>query len=174
MNTIQLGQLRPNPNNPRVIRDDKLQQLCNNIAKYPRLISIRPIVVESRKNPVIIGGNMRYRALCELGYKEIPEAWVRYADELTPEERQAFIILDNQPFGEWDYEALANEWSADQLEEWGLEMPKLTIEDPPDELEDEQEAPGFKMYITFTREEDQLILYKYLTGKGYQCKIVNK
>lgn len=174
MNTIQLGHLLPNPNNPRIIRDNKLQQLCNNIAKFPKLMAIRPIVVESRANPVIIGGNMRYRALIELGYTEIPAEWVRYADELTAEERQAFIILDNQPFGEWDYEALANEWSADQLKEWGLDMPLITIEDPPEGLGEEETPPVFKLYVTFTKEEDQVRMYNYLSGKGYQCKIVNK
>lgn len=177
MNTkkIPIGQLLPNPNNPRVIRDAKFEKLCSNIAKYPKFLSLRPIIVESRLNQMILGGNMRYRVLCHLGYTEIPEDWVRYADELTPSERQAFIILDNEDFGEWDYEALANEWSTDQLQEWGLDVPSITIEEPEEkEPEPKDTKPVFKLEVTFSKEDDQIRIYNYLSGKGFDCKIVNK
>jgi hypothetical protein len=171
---IPIGQLIPNPNNPRVIRDVKFEELCNNISRYPKLLYVRPIVVESQKNPVIIGGNMRYRALCHLGYNDIPEAWVRFADELSPAERQAFIILDNAPFGEWDYEALANEWGADQLSDLGLDLPTIAIEEPEREPEPKETTPSFKLEVTFKVEEDQIRIYNYLSGKGFDCKIINK
>jgi hypothetical protein len=173
INKISLGQLISNPNNPRTIRDAKFELLCANISRYPKFLSIRPLVVESRKNPIILAGNMRYRAIRELGYTEIPDTWVRYADELTPEERQAFMILDNVPFGEWDYEALANEWSVDQLQEWGLDLPSITIETPKEETEDTDTVPSFKLEVTFKNEDDQIRIYNYLSGKGYHCKIVN-
>jgi len=65
---------------------------------------------------------MRYRALKELGYKEIPDNWVKKASELTDEEKRRFIIEDNVGFGDWDMDMLANEWDAEELEEWGVEL----------------------------------------------------
>jgi len=68
---------------------------------------------------------MRYLAMVDLGYKEVPEGWVVKASELTEEERKQFTILDNVPFGNWDYDILANEWDLDKLKDWGVEIPEL-------------------------------------------------
>ena len=87
------------------------------------MLELRPIVIDD--DGTILGGNMRFRALLELGYKEIPDSWVRKASELTDEEKQRFIIEDNVPFGEWDWEKLANEWDDKLLEEWGVDIPEL-------------------------------------------------
>lgn len=90
------------------------------------MMSLRPIVVDSMG--MILGGNMRYRALQELGFKEIPDTWVKRAEELTAEEKRRFIIADNVGFGEWDWDELANNWDVEQLEEWGLDVPNFEDE----------------------------------------------
>jgi hypothetical protein len=85
------------------------------------MMSLRPIVVNAEMT--ILGGNMRYKACQELGMKEIPDEWVKIAEGLTEDEQKRFIIEDNVPFGEFDWDMLANEWDADLLQEWGMELP---------------------------------------------------
>lgn len=82
---------------------------------------------------------MRFKALKELKYKEVPDEWVKRADSLTDEEKQRFIIEDNVPFGEWDFDILANEWDAVQLAEWGLEIPDFAVNK--EVTEDDYEIP---------------------------------
>ena len=117
---IKISQIKPNDKNPRFIKDDKFKKLVANIEKYPNFLEKRPIVIESYENPIILGGNMRFRALKELGYKEIPTNWVVTADSFTDDEKKAFIILDNVGFGEWDFDILANEWDVEELSDWGI------------------------------------------------------
>jgi len=108
---------------------------------------------------IIMGGNMRYKACQELKMKEIPDEWVKIADGLTEDEQKRFIIEDNVPFGEWDYDILANEWDADLLQEWGLEVPTtygLEIGTDGFTLPDGDKAPFQQM--TFTLANDQAIL----------------
>lgn len=86
------------------------------------MMALRPIVIDL--DGTILGGNMRFRALLELGYKEIPDAWVKRASDLTDDEKQRFIIEDNVGFGDWDWDKLANEWEQEKLDEWGLDLMK--------------------------------------------------
>ena len=118
---MKLNRIKLNPGNPRLIKDDKFKKLVESIKDFPAMMSLRPIVVNSEM--MILGGNMRYKACQELGMKEIPDEWVKIAEGLTEDEQKRFIIEDNVPFGEWDYDILANEWDADLLQEWGLELP---------------------------------------------------
>jgi len=118
---MKLSQIKPNPNNPRLIKDERFEKLCKSIQEAPKFMALRPIIVDGEG--MILGGNMRYKALLYLGYKEVPDAWVKRADDLTEDERRRFIISDNVGFGDWDYEALANEWNAEQLEEWAVDLP---------------------------------------------------
>lgn len=107
-----------NPNNPRVIKDEKFNKLVRSIAEFPQMLEIRPIVID--ENNIVLGGNMRLKACQELKLKEIP---IMYAKELTEEQKKEFIIKDNVGFGEWDWSVLANEWDTEQLEAWGLDLP---------------------------------------------------
>lgn len=109
-----------NPNNPRIIRDDKFKKLCQSIKEFPKMLELRPIIVDDKG--MILGGNMRFRALQELGW-EIKDEWVKKANDLTEEEKKRFIIEDNIPFGEWDWDKLADEWDAQDLGEWGIDLP---------------------------------------------------
>lgn len=117
---IKLKDLKPNQKNPRFIRDSKFIQLKESIDGFPKGLKYRPIIVN--EDNVIIGGNMRHKALVELGYKEIPEEWVMMEDEFTEEERRRFVIVDNLGFGEWDYDMLGNEWDTEELGTWGMDV----------------------------------------------------
>jgi len=117
---IKLSTIKPNPSNPRVIKDDKFHKLVNSIKEFPKMLELRPMVVN--EDNVLLGGNMRLKALQHLKYEEIPDTWVKQASELTEQEQRQFIIKDNVGFGEWDWELLANEWNSDELNEWGLQV----------------------------------------------------
>jgi ParB-like chromosome segregation protein Spo0J len=120
---MKLKDIKPNPNNPRVLRDDKFQKLKQSITEFPKMLSLRPMVID--ENNVVLGGNMRLRALQELGFTDIDEAWVKRSSDLTEEEKKRFIIADNVAFGEWDWDTLANDWEVVDLEAWGLNIPQF-------------------------------------------------
>jgi DNA modification methylase len=119
----KVANLKANPNNPRVIKDEKFRKLVESIRKFPKMMEIRPIVVNG--DMVVLGGNMRLKACKELGLKEVP---IIMADDLTDEQQREFIIKDNVGFGEWDFELLAKDWDAVELGEWGLEFPEVEDE----------------------------------------------
>ena len=119
---MQLSDIKPNPNNPRFIRDEKYKKLVQSLKDFPKMLELRPMVID--ENNIVLGGNMRLKALQELGHKEIPEAWFKRAKELTDKEKERFIIADNLPFGEWDMDILANEFDSDDLKEWGFDIDK--------------------------------------------------
>jgi hypothetical protein len=123
MGKIKLSKIKINPNNPRVIKDNKFKELVKSIREFPKMMELRPIVVDD--NWVALGGNMRRTALKHLKYNEIPEEWVKKASELTKDEKQRFIIADNVGYGQWDWDKLANEWEIESLEEWGVNVPTI-------------------------------------------------
>jgi site-specific DNA-methyltransferase (adenine-specific) len=126
--------IKLNPNNPRIIKDDKFKKLVQSIKDFPEMLDIRPIVVN--KDGIILGGNMRYKACIEAGIKEPPYKVV----DLTEEQQKEFLIKDNVSGGEWDWEALASEWDVEQLDSWGLDMPSVEVEQLEAE-EDDFDAP---------------------------------
>lgn len=114
---VRINKIKPNASNPRVIKTLKFKKLVKSIKELPSMLKLRPIVVD--ENYIILGGNMRYKACIEAGLKEIP---IIVADELTEDEKQAFVIKDNLSFGEWDYDLLSNEWDSVELDDWGLDV----------------------------------------------------
>ena len=133
--TVKINEVKSNPNNPRIIKDDKFKKLVASIKELPQMLELRPIVVN--EDMVVLGGNMRLKACKEAGLKEIP---IIKASELNEEQQRAFIIKDNVGFGEWDWDALANEWDAEQLDEWGLDVPNFDGVEL-DAVEDDFDAP---------------------------------
>ena len=125
MQKVNINKIKPNPKNPRIIKDDKFRKLVKSIEEFPQMLEKRPLVcvtdVDGKIYP--LGGNMRLKAIKELNYKEIPDTWVTMADEWTEEKRREFVVKDNVGFGEWDWDQLA-EWDSEQLEDWGLDLPK--------------------------------------------------
>jgi hypothetical protein len=114
---ININELKLNDANPRFIRDDKFKKLVESLKNFPEMAEVREVVVNT--DNVILGGNMRYRAMKEAGWTEVP---VKVVD--WPEDKQKeFIIKDNVSGGEWDWDLLADEWNVVELEEWGLDLP---------------------------------------------------
>jgi ParB-like chromosome segregation protein Spo0J len=115
--TVKITDVKSNPNNPRTIKDEKFKKLVESIQKFPQMLSLRPIVVND--DMVVLGGNMRLKACKEAGLKEVP---IIKASELNEEQQKEFIIKDNMGFGDWDWDMIANEWDAEELNEWGLDV----------------------------------------------------
>ena len=113
---VSIGQVKPNENNPRIIKDYKFKKLVKSIQDFPQMLQLRPIVVN--EDNVVLGGNMRLKACKEAGLKEV---YIIQAKDLTEEQQKEFIVKDNVGFGEWDWDILANEWDVAQLEDWGLD-----------------------------------------------------
>jgi DNA modification methylase len=138
MNTeiVKIEKVLPNTSNPRIIKDDKFKKLVKSIQEFPEMLNLRPIVVDA--DMVVLGGNMRLKACKAAGLTEVP---IVIADQLTPEQQAEFIIKDNVGFGEWDWDILANEWDAELLQDWGLELP---FDNTPvlEAEEDDYEAPS--------------------------------
>ena len=120
---VPIGSIKPNPKNPRIIKDAKFEKLVQSVKDFPEMLRLRPIVVDA--NRVVLGGNMRLRACRDAGLMTIP---VVIADELTEGQKQEFIVKDNVGFGEWDWDALANGWDEDLLGRWGLDVPTAAEE----------------------------------------------
>jgi hypothetical protein len=153
MEIRKISEVKLNPNNPRLIKDDKFKKLVQSIKDFPEMLNIRPIVVN--QDMIILGGNMRYKACKEAGLKEIPII----KTNLTEEQQREFLIKDNTSGGEWDWDALHTEWDADQLEAWGLDIPELKAIDDAEEG-DEIKIPKSlqvipkKEYILIMADED--------------------
>lgn len=136
---MKLSEIKVNKSNPRIIKDEKFKKLIKSLEDFPKMMEFRPIVVND--DGMILGGNMRYRALLDLGYKEVPDNWVKKASDLTDDEKRRFIIVDNLSFGEHDWDALANEWDSEELEAWGLDLPVDFNAGDQEAEEDDYEIP---------------------------------
>lgn len=149
--TIKINEIKLNPNNPRLIKDDKFNKLVQSIKDFPEMLNIRPIVVND--DMVILGGNMRFKACKEAGLKEVP---IIKASGLSAEKQREFLIKDNVSGGEWDFELL-KEWDALELESWGVDMVGFDLDS--DELGTDFSLPeGDKapfQQMTFTLADEQ-------------------
>ncbi len=161
---LKLSDIKTNPNNPRIIKDDKFKKLVESVKSFPEMLELRPIVVN--KDMIILWWNMRYKACKEAGIKEIP---VIIADNLTEEQEREFLIKDNVSGGEWDWDILANEWDKEELEEWGLDVQFETVE-PEAEEDDFEVDEGIKTDIVLG---DLFEIGAYIEKNGKVLKIVD-
>lgn len=115
---VDINLIKPNPNNPRVIKNDRFRKLVKSIREFPTMLMLRPLIVNN--DMVLLGGNQRLKACKEIGLKEVP---IIRASSLTIEQQTEFIIKDNVSFGSWNYDDLANEWNDFDLINWGVEVP---------------------------------------------------
>jgi ParB-like chromosome segregation protein Spo0J len=145
---VKISEIKSNPNNPRLIKDDKFKKLVKSIQEFPEMLKLRPIVVNNEM--IVLGGNMRLKACIEAGLKEV---YILKADDLTEEQQKEFIVKDNVGFGEWDWDVLANEWDTDDLENWGLSLPVFMDEPSYEDLIGEEKNKPASMKITFTSPE---------------------
>lgn len=116
---VKITEVIANPNNPRYIKDEKFKKLVKSIQEFPDMLNVRPIVVN--KDMVVLGGNMRLKAIKEAGIKEINVDIVDWNEQKQKE----FIVKDNLGYGEWDWEDLANNWDSTELSDWGLDIPNF-------------------------------------------------
>ena len=153
MNTVKINTVKSNPNNPRLIKDDKFKKLVKSLREFPEMAKVRPIVVNQEM--VVLGGNMRLKGMKEAGWKDVPIEIVDWSED----KQREFIIKDNVGFGEWEWESIANEWDSEQLEEWGFD--KIGFDVDMDDLGDEFNLPdGDKepfQQITFTLADEQAV-----------------
>jgi ParB-like chromosome segregation protein Spo0J len=137
---MNINEIKPNPNNPRLIKDHKFKQLVKSIQDFPQMLELRPIVID--ENNMVLGGNMRLKACLEAGLTDVP---VIHANNLTEAQKKEFIIKDNISFGEHDFDILANEWNILELDEWGLDIPAFAnndIEEKQDNAKGEKKCPN--------------------------------
>jgi DNA modification methylase len=120
----KITNIKPNPRNPRLIRDSRFESLCTSLREFPEMLEKRPLVcfTDTDGKFVVLGGNMRLKAAKEIGLKKIP---IVLADDWTAEQKAEFLIKDNVGFGEWDWEQLQSEWDVEQLDNWGLDVPSF-------------------------------------------------
>jgi len=119
---VKISDIKANPKNPRLIKDNKFKKLVQSIKEFPGMLEKRPLICFTDVDGkfVVLGGNMRLKAAQEIGLKELP---IVLADDWTLEQRDEFLIKDNVGFGEWEWDDLANEWDAELLDKWGLDLP---------------------------------------------------
>jgi hypothetical protein len=152
---MNINEIKPNPSNPRIIKDDKFKKLVKSIQDFPQMLELRPIVID--ENNIVLGGNMRLKACIEAGLKDVP---VKQAKELTEDQKKEFIVKDNVGFGEWDWSDLANNWDEQLLTEWGLDIPNFDtggFADQNKELSLDDVSDSMTINLKFTEEEYYIV-----------------
>ena len=165
---IAISKIKPNPNNPRLIKDDKFTKLVQSIKDFPEMLDIRPIVVND--DMIILGGNMRFKACKEAGLKEIP---IIIANGLSEEKQREFLIKDNVSGGEWDWDMLANEWDDIELDKWGLDIPKEFLTELEAEEDDFDTTPP-EVPITVLGDLYEIGEHRLLCGDSTQTDTFEK
>jgi hypothetical protein len=151
---VKIAEVKPNPNNPRLIKDDKFKKLVKSIQDFPDMLNVRPIVVN--KDMIVLGGNMRLKAIKEAGHTEVAVEIVDW----TEVQQKEFIIKDNASFGEWDWSDLANNWDAEELTDWGLDIPNFNIEgftDKNKELSLDDVTDSMTITLKYTEDEYHIV-----------------
>jgi hypothetical protein len=133
---VKINKVKGNPNNPRIIKNDKFKKLVKSIQEFPEMLKLRPIVVDEEM--MVLGGNMRLKASKDAGLKEV---WIEVAEGLTEEQKKEFIVKDNVGFGEWEWDMLANEWNSVELTEWGLDV----WQNPDDKIDEAEEGEEIEL-----------------------------
>ncbi len=161
---MNINDIRPNPDNPRTIKDAAFKKLVQSIRDFPEMLSIRPIVIN--KSGMVLGGNMRLEACREAGLIDVPVKQVN----LSEEQEQEFIIKDNLGYGEWDFDKLHADWDVELLNDWGLDLPAS---------KEEHEADAGKLYeqkyevvAECDSEREQQRVYDLLNEAGYKCRVL--
>ena len=167
---VKISKVKGNPNNPRIIKNDKFKKLVKSIQEFPEMLKIRPIVVD--EDMMVLGGNMRLKASKDAGLKEV---WIEIAEGLTEEQKKEFIVKDNVGFGEWEWDMLANEWDSVQLAEWGLDVwENLDDKEPEAGLIDDDEIPEVKESKVNRGDIWQLGEHRIMCGDSTNEKDVEK
>jgi ParB-like chromosome segregation protein Spo0J len=169
MEKLNIAAIKPNEENPRFITDSKFKKLVKSIKDFPEMLEARPLVID--EDNVVLGGNMRLKALKAAGVFEIP---VKRVEGWTSEQKKEFIIKDNLGYGEWDWELVANIWEVEEIAEWGLDIPQFGVEDLGNPFEAEvSKNITFKIEVTCDNQRKQEKLYNELIEKGFECRMIS-
>lgn len=179
---LNTGQIKDVPKNPRFIKDERYEALKKSIQDDPEMLQLRELVAyDNNGELVVILGNMRYRAMKELGFKDAPVKVL--PTETDAKKLRAYIQKDNIAFGQNDWDLLGNEWDLEELQDFGLECEFLENNDELTENEDEEKenkledlsselTPQYKIEISFDNEEEQEKMYNELTERGISCRVL--
>ncbi len=164
------GQVEGLPKNPRILKDDKFIKLKKSLEDDPEMLELREVIAyDNNGELIVICGNMRLKALKELGIKEVPTKIL--PNETSVEKLKAYTIKDNVSFGDHDWEVLANEWNNEELESWGLDISSFDIKNEADDLSDDFET-NFRIEIILNDEKTQELLYNELIERNYECRLL--
>ena len=168
---VKIDQIKANPKNPRVIKDEKFKKMVKSLTEFPEMLEKRPLIcfTDIDKKLVVLGGNMRLKAAQEIGLKELP---VMLADDWTEEKKNEFLIKDNVGFGEWNWDELANDWDAEQLTEWGVDIPEFKVAD--EATEDDFDGVAPKEPITALGDLYEINEHRLLCGDSTQTDTFEK
>lgn len=173
---VPIKKIKENPKNPRIIKDEKYQKLLTSIRGFPEMLEKRPIVCYTDPEDgklVVLGGNMRLKAVREVGLKTIP---VMLADDWSEKQREEFLIKDNVSFGEWDWDDLANEWDAESLADWGMDIPTVSQIDysgKNQEIDFDNFDTNMEIKLKFTEEDYWRVKNKLQTiAKTHEAAVI--
>lgn len=161
---LKIKDIHPNPKNPRIIKDDKFEKLVKSLKDFPEMADVREIVVNL--DHIVLGGNMRLRAMQEAGWTEAPVKVVDWSQDKQDE----FVIKDNASFGSWDWSELANQYEPEQLVEWGIDYIEDFCVDDTEKEKDPSESNKVLVYVEDEFAADEL--ESELTERGFNCKIL--
>ena len=210
MELTKLSKLKTNPRNPRTITDAQFERLKDSLLVFPKMLTLRPLATDG--NGIVLGGNMRLRALKDIAkmtaeqiaerlqgmktYNQKSEAeqtalveywrnWLTRKDvptthesTLTDAEKDEFVMTDNASFGSWDFDAIANEWDAELVEEWGVDVWQDVMSEDDDVSEgkehddlSEKVNPIFQIVIDCEGEQEQEKIFNELKDT-YKCRVL--
>ena len=166
---MNIKQIKPNTNNPRIIKGDKFKKLVQSIKDFPEMLKLRPIVID--EDNVVLGGNMRLRACTEAGLTDVP---VKVAKGLTEDQKKEFIVKDNVGFGEWDWDILANEFENSDLNEWGLDVwdtKDIDLDDFfTDDIEDKEDTN--KIILEYNEKDYNFVIEQFNKKEGSKEDVI--
>jgi len=168
MPMVKLASIKPHPKNPRKISGPKMESLKKSLQEFPKMMELQPFVIDEKR--ICLRGNMRLEALRQLNYIEIPDTWIKKASDLTPEEKDRFMALDNDHFGEWDYDVMAANWTLPTVQSWGLSMPRLSQSLSLTSSKTKTDK-GTIVRVKCTNTAAAQDLYKDLLAKGFEVEL---
>ena len=166
---MKISELKINPSNPQKYTDEAIEILAKSITDFPKMMALRFIIYDP-KTMFILGGNKRFLALQKLGYKEIPNEWIKSAEDLTEDEKKRLVVQDNIQAGDWDFEMLSEDYEQEELMEWGLEFENKDGIEHTDLSDSLKET--FEVIVSCDNENEQEQIYNKLIGEGLECRVL--
>jgi len=175
---VNIAAIKPNEENPRYINDSKFKKLVKSIKEFPEMLETRPLVVD--ENMIVLGGNMRLKALKSAGVFEVP---VHQVKDWTEDQKKEFIIKDNVSYGNWDWDIIANDWETNIISDWGMDVPEFDIDpdysvlddfDMTDQLDEMQSGVKKAIQIPFENEhyDEAFELVKFFRNNGHYVGMI--